>query len=96
MRFQIPRRVNEAIARIIATHILVLEPSWSFVKNLMIKHTAITIGIKQRQATGTYHQWINSLSNVQNTSKNKAMVMRIVAIPIPIRPHLIGKHPQQE
>ena len=60
MRFQIARRVNEMIASIIATHILVLDPVWSLVKNLMTKMAPTISGARHRRATGTYHQWMYS------------------------------------
>jgi len=56
MRFQIARRVNEMIANNIAIHILVLDPVWSLVKNLMTKIDPTISGARHKRATGTYHQ----------------------------------------
>jgi len=96
MRFHAASNTNEMMARIIAIHILVLLPSWSLVKNLIANTVATTIGIKVKQATGTYHQWMYSLRRVQKTVTKRKSVAMIVKIPIVITPHLIGKQPQQE
>ena len=50
------RRVNEMIANIIAIHILVLDPCWSLVKNLMTNIAPTISGASIKRATGTYHQ----------------------------------------
>ena len=68
----------------------------SVLKNAVKKLAARIVGISNKRATRTYHQWIPSLRSIAKISTRDERIKNKVKIPIDTIPHLIGKHPKHE